>query len=142
MNKIFFNSKPVIILAKIIILNWLAIFVIGGCTYSRKHYPGPELDRDQLSVIIVKPPINYCCIDGCKKEVPGKRSVCDTSTKIELLPGDHSIHVIYSGYHYRGKEMMAVNFHAKAGHTYRIRAAVELNPPRWSPYIEDITKNK
>ncbi len=133
-----------------VLFGLLAILIAGGygCATSRM-YSGPGLTPDKIALVVS--PLRMMKVDGAVLPTFG------SSSKIELLPGPHTVEVYY-GYQkstpllfgvHRGvlpeyeyyEKSLSVSVAAEAGHEYRVRFSID-SPPEVETlkvWIEDIT---
>ena len=145
---------------QILIIAIVTTGILSGCgPVNLRLYPGPKRLKEQITVVTNKPSKNRIglhleAVD--EDRLLRKRGIfsnyVDTPTelKLELQPGIHLITVRYCYYSYdsysvRGENELAVEFDAKAGHTYNIDGETwghSSSGGYWRPVVTDISSEE
>ena len=112
-----------------ILLGFMAALTLTGCSTGRqlRWYDGPPLPREQVAILKVQRAIfSESCpvekIDG-KRITRDRQFVRNNTRRIELLPGTHTLSVIFLDRpgHSTSNALLTATF--KPGHTYELKAA-------------------
>ena len=135
-----------------------SLFFIPGChitlaPWVYKSYSGKDKPRTEVAYIIMRPPVYLDTVDGKTMQV--RNMALTDISRVELLPGRHTVSVLYSTYAgsyqtgtikpviIRRSVPLPLDFVAEAGHVYQIgydRDAIEQES--FQPYIRDRTSGK
>lgn len=137
------------------ILRWTVtaaavVVFVQGCGSTKQFYDGPKRASDELAVLRpdLETGVRIVGIDSFRVEQPEEAGpdVACFKGKIALLPGSHTLQVMYHTSYYNLKTEGAdrttmtyltsekpkvLTFEAFAGHTYRVEA--KSQPADWPP---------
>jgi hypothetical protein len=119
------------------LITCIMVISLLGCATTRM-YPGPSLPPDQVAFIqCLEPGVIFIAIDGQKNN--------DVNSFIayrplEILPGEHTIALLYGAEGKQSARPATVTFTAKAGARYLIKS--NADGMRWAPSIAEIEKER
>lgn len=127
----------------------VSLVACAGSVSPRRHiaYSGPQRGVHEVAILSntsanFKPVIGSAAIlilsiDGSKKGFAG--SAIDKSVEVEVLPGDHTVEVMYYTPRTYSIANKTIKFNASAGHRYFIDPNVSHQSKTWNPIIRDVT---
>jgi hypothetical protein len=119
--------------------NGLAIIAVGcliaSCSSfgTYKLYTGPQ--RPATETALIEGADSTIIIASCD-------GVRFSSTSVSVLPGNHTVEMLYSGGGSYSADTSFLEFTAEAGHKYHVDKTLNTGPGRYTPFILDKTTGK
>jgi hypothetical protein len=122
---------------------FICLSLISGCSatkYKGRSYDGPELPKDQVAALFGddldqvwhNQSTLVCRVDGKKVDVS------ETDDSVHVLPGEHSIMVMYTG-GTQGQHAAEFTFSVEAGNDYRFTFDKDASGRQVVLWVENLT---
>jgi hypothetical protein len=109
--------------------------ILAACAapFTAKLYEGPELPADQVSTVAVDMSLAVLAVDGADARYNGM-------TKLNMLPGQHTMSLRYSDGNHESKGFQTIKFSAQPGKTYKVNSW--RRGLTWGATVTEVGTNK